>query len=142
MIVIPSIVGKVTFNRIKETGAVVEKTPDGYCPHRNERDGAIVKVKDMWLKDPKKVLKYIKEFKDEHDRKTSAKAEKESLNDRAFEMMRDDYPNAVVKFSEGYNIGTGKNYRYRPDIISVKTERGEIEFTYQENKHGDIAYSV
>ena len=98
--------------------------------------------KNRWLKDPKKVLKYIKEFKDEHDRKTSAKAEKESLNDRAFEMMRDDYPNAVVKFSEGYNIGTGKNYRYRPDIISVKTERGEIEFTYQENKHGDIAYSV
>ena len=54
MIVIPSVVGKTTFNRVQKSGAIVEKTPDGYCPRRNERDGAIVKVKDLWLKDPKK----------------------------------------------------------------------------------------
>ena len=54
MIVIPSVVGKETFNRVQKSGAIVEKTPDGYCPRRNERDGAIVKVKDLWLKDPKK----------------------------------------------------------------------------------------
>ena len=54
MIVIPSVVGEETFNRVKKSGAIVEKTPDGYCPRRNERDGAIVKVKDLWLKDPKK----------------------------------------------------------------------------------------
>ena len=56
MIVIPSIVGAETFNRIQKSGAIVEKTPDGYCPRRNERDGAIAKVKDLWLKDPKKVF--------------------------------------------------------------------------------------
>lgn len=56
MIVIPSIVGRETLNRITKTGAIVKKTPDGYCPRRNERDGAIVKVKDLWLKDPKKEL--------------------------------------------------------------------------------------
>ena len=54
MIVIPSVVGEETFNRVQKSGAIVEKTPDGYCPRRNERDGAIVKVKDLWLKDPKK----------------------------------------------------------------------------------------
>lgn len=54
MVVIPSVVGEETYNRIKKSGAIVEKTPDGYCPRRNERDGAIVKVKDLWLNDPKK----------------------------------------------------------------------------------------
>jgi len=54
-IVIPSIVGEETYRRIKESGATVEKTPDGYCPRRDEQDGAIVKVKDMFLEDPNKI---------------------------------------------------------------------------------------
>ncbi|MFC1486566.1 PLP-dependent cysteine synthase family protein [Thermoproteota archaeon] len=52
LIVIPSVVGKETFNRISATGTAVEITPDGYCPLRNERDGAIAKVKDLFLDDP------------------------------------------------------------------------------------------
>ena len=52
LIVIPSVVGEKTFKRIKKTGTAVEKTPDGYCPLRNERDGAIAKVKDLFLDDP------------------------------------------------------------------------------------------
>jgi cysteine synthase B len=52
MIVIPSVVGEKTYRRISQTGTAVEKTPDGYCPLRNERDGAIAKVKDMFLDDP------------------------------------------------------------------------------------------
>jgi len=52
LIVIPSVVGEKTFKRISETGTAVEKTPDGYCPLRNERDGAIAKVKDLFLDDP------------------------------------------------------------------------------------------
>ncbi len=52
LIVIPSVVGEKTFKRISETGTAVEKTPDGYCPLRNERDGAIAKVKDIFLDDP------------------------------------------------------------------------------------------
>lgn len=51
LIVIPSVVGEKTFKRISETGTAVEKTPDGYCPLRNERDGAIAKVKDLFLDD-------------------------------------------------------------------------------------------
>ena len=49
LIVIPSVVGEKTFKRISATGTAVEKTPDGYCPLRNERDGAIAKVKDLFL---------------------------------------------------------------------------------------------
>lgn len=49
LVVIPSIVGENTFNRIKATGTFVEKTPDGYCPRRGERDGALAKVKDIYL---------------------------------------------------------------------------------------------
>lgn len=60
MIVIPSVVGKTTFNRVQKTGAIVEKTPDGYCPLRNERDGAIVKVKDLWLQNPK--MEYLDQY--------------------------------------------------------------------------------
>jgi cysteine synthase B len=52
LIVIPSVVGEKTYKRIRQTGTAVEKTPDGYCPLRNERDGAIAKVKDMFLDDP------------------------------------------------------------------------------------------
>ena len=52
LIVIPSVVGEKTYRRISQTGTAVEKTPDGYCPLRNERDGAIAKVKDMFLDDP------------------------------------------------------------------------------------------
>ena len=52
LIVIPSVVGEKTYQRISQTGTAVEKTPDGYCPLRNERDGAIAKVKDMFLDDP------------------------------------------------------------------------------------------
>ncbi len=55
LIVIPSVVGEETFRRIKETGTAVEITPDGYCPLRNERDGAIAKVKDMFLNDSDKI---------------------------------------------------------------------------------------
>ncbi len=51
LIVIPSVVGEKTFKRISATGTAVEKTPDGYCPLRNERDGAIAKVKDLFLDD-------------------------------------------------------------------------------------------
>ncbi len=60
IIVIPSVVGKTTYDRIKKTGAMVEKTPDGYCPRRNERDGAIVKVKDLWLQNPK--MEYLNQY--------------------------------------------------------------------------------
>ncbi len=55
LIVIPSVVGEETFRRIRETGTKVEKTPDGYCPLRNEKDGAIAKVKDMFLGDSNKI---------------------------------------------------------------------------------------
>ena len=54
LIVIPSVVGEKTFNRISATGTIVERTPDGYCPLRNERDGAIAKVKDLFLDEDRK----------------------------------------------------------------------------------------
>lgn len=55
LIVIPSVVSENTSKRLTAAGATVEKTPDGYCPRRNERDGAIAKVKDMYLNDPNKI---------------------------------------------------------------------------------------
>ena len=92
MIVIPSIVGKVTFNRIKETGAVVEKTPDGYCPRRNERDGAIVKVKDMWLKDPKK------EFLNQYGNPDNIRAHYEGTGPEIWEQTQEKVK-VIVRFS-------------------------------------------
>ncbi len=55
IIVIPSIVGEETYRRLKDSGATVERTPDGYCPRRDERDGALVRVKDMFLETPNRI---------------------------------------------------------------------------------------
>lgn len=51
-IVMPSVVGKTTYERVRESATYSEVVPSGYCP-RGENDGAIKKVQDMWLEDPK-----------------------------------------------------------------------------------------
>jgi cysteine synthase B len=124
MIVIPSIVGNVTFNRIKKTGAVVEKTPDGYCPRRNERDGAIVKVKDMWLKDPKK------EFLNQYGNPDNIRAHYEGTGPEIWEQTQEKVKVVVMGAGTGGSIiGTAKYLKkMNPKIKCVAVQP-------QENHH-------
>jgi cysteine synthase B len=87
LIVIPSVVGKKTFERIAEAGATVEKTPDGYCPRRNERDGAIAKVKDMYLDDPNKI--WLDQYSNEDNLRAHMEGTGPEIWNQTFEKVTD-----------------------------------------------------
>ena len=124
MIVIPSIVGNTTFNRIKKTGAFVEKTPDGYCPRRNERDGAIVKVKDLWLKDPKK------EFLNQYGNPDNVRAHYEGTGPEIWKQTKGKVKVVVMGAGTGGSIiGTAKYLKKMNSKIKC------IAVQPQENHH-------
>lgn len=95
LIVIPSIVSPKTFKRLREAGSIVEKTPDGYCPRRNERDGAIVKVKDMFLDDPNKI------WLDQYSNQNNFKAHMEGTGPEIWNQIKGKVSNIVL------GVGTG-----------------------------------
>ena len=113
LIVIPSVVGKETFRRIRETGTTVEKTPDGYCPLRNERDGAIAKVKDMFLDDSNKI------WLDQYSNQDNLKAHMEGTGPEIWNQTEKKVTHIVL------GVGTGGSMvgitRY------LKSENPEVE---------------
>jgi cysteine synthase B len=124
LIVIPSVVGKKTFERILDSGATVEKTPDGYCPRRNERDGAIAKVKDMYLDDPKKI------WLDQYSNQNNLRAHMEGTGPEIWNQTQGKLTNIVL------GVGTGGS------LVGItrhlKIENPELESTAvqpQENHH-------
>jgi len=124
LIVIPSVVGEKTFRRISETGTAVEKTPDGYCPLRNERDGAIAKVKDMFLDDPNKI------WLDQYSNQNNLRAHIQGTGPEIWSQTQKEVTNIVM------GVGTGGTMvgisRY------LKAENPEIESVAvqpQENHH-------
>lgn len=124
LIVIPSVVGERTYQRISQTGTAVEKTPDGYCPLRNERDGAIAKVKDMFLDDPNTI------WLDQYSNQNNFRAHIEGTGPEIWHQSEKRVTNIVM------GIGTGGTMvgisRY------LKAENPEIETVAvqpQENHH-------
>lgn len=124
LIVIPSVVGGKTFRRLNEAGATVEKTPDGYCPRRDERDGAIAKVKDMYLDDPNMI------WLDQYSNENNLKAHMEGTGPEIWHQTQGKATNIVL------GVGTGGS------IIGItrylKAENTEIESVAvqpQENHH-------
>ena len=124
LIVIPSVVGEKTFKRISETGTAVEKTPDGYCPLRNERDGAIAKVKDLFLDDPNMM------WLDQYSNQNNFRAHIEGTGPEIWHQTEKRVTNIVL------GVGTGGTMvgitRY------LKAENPEIESVAvqpQENHH-------
>ena len=124
MIVIPSVVGEKTFKRISATGTAVEKTPDGYCPLRNERDGAIAKVKDLFLDDTNKI------WLDQYSNQNNLRAHIEGTGPEIWSQTQKEVTNIVM------GVGTGGTMvgisRY------LKAENPEIESVAvqpQENHH-------
>ena len=124
LIVIPSVVGEKTFKRIKKTGTAVEKTPDGYCPLRNERDGAIAKVKDLFLDDPNTI------WLDQYSNQNNLRAHIEGTGPEIWSQTQKEVTNIVM------GVGTGGTMvgisRY------LKAENPEIESVAvqpQENHH-------
>ena len=124
LIVIPSVVGEKTFKRISATGTAVEKTPDGYCPLRNERDGAIAKVKDLFLDDPNKI------WLDQYSNQNNLRAHIEGTGPEIWSQTQKEVTNIVM------GVGTGGTMvgiaRY------LKAENPEIESVAvqpQDNHH-------
>jgi len=124
LIVIPSVVDEKTFKRIIEAGATVKKAPDGYCPRRNERDGAIAKVKDMYLDDPNKI------WLDQYSNQDNLRAHMEGTGPEIWNQTQGKVTSIVL------GVGTGGSLvgitRY------LKIENPEVESIAvqpQENHH-------
>ena len=118
LIVIPSVVGEKTFKRIQETGTSVEKTPDGYCPLRNERDGAITKVKDMYLDDPNKI------WLDQYSNENNYKAHIEGTGPEIWHQTEKRVSHIVLGVGTGGTLVGISRYlkAENPDIQSVAVQ--------------------
>lgn len=95
LIVVPNVVSENTFKRLSKAGASVEKTPDGYCPRRNERDGALAKVKDMYLDDSNKI------WLDQYSNKDNLRAHLEGTGPEIWKQTKGKVTNVVL------GVGTG-----------------------------------
>jgi len=115
MIVIPSIVGEETYRRIKDTGAIVEKTPDGYCPRRDETDGALVKVKDMFLDDPNKI------WLNQYSNPDNIRAHEEGTGSEIWKQTKEKVKKIVLGAGTGGSIVGITRYlkEQNPDVESV-----------------------
>jgi cysteine synthase len=71
-IVMPSIVGNVTINRVRESADRYEITEDGYCP-RGERDGALKRLYDIWSENPSGYI-----FRDQYSSSDNLQAHRET----------------------------------------------------------------
>jgi cysteine synthase B len=124
LIVIPSVVGEKTFKRISATGTGVEKTPDGYCPLRNERDGAIAKVKDLFLDDPNMI------WLDQYSNENNFRAHIEGTGPEIWHQIEKRVTDVVL------GVGTGGTLvgitRY---LKAENPEIGSVAVQPQENHH-------
>jgi cysteine synthase B len=118
LIVIPSVIGKKTFERIRETGATVEKTPDGYCPRRNERDGAIAKVKDMYLDDPNKI------WLDQYSNQDNLRAHMEGTGPEIWNQIYEKITSVVLGVGTGGSlVGITKYLKVEnPEVESIAVQ--------------------
>ncbi len=118
LIVIPSVIGNKTFERIRETGAMVEKTPDGYCPRRSERDGAIAKVKDMYLDDPKKI------WLDQYSNQDNLRAHMEGTGPEVWNQIHEKISSIVLGVGTGGSlVGITKYLKVEnPEVESIAVQ--------------------
>lgn len=118
LIVLPSIVGKKTVNRLTGAGAIVEKTPDGYCPRRNERDGAIAKVKDMFLDDPHKI------WLDQYSNQDNFRAHMEGTGPEIWNQTRGKVTKVVLGVGTGGTIVGISRYlkEKNPNVESIAVQ--------------------
>ena len=124
LIVIPSVVGEKTFKRISATGTAVEKTPDGYCPLRNERDGAIAKVNDLFLDNSNMI------WLDQYSNKNNFRAHIEGTGPEIWSQTEKRVTNIVLGVGTGGTIVGITRY--------LKSENPRIESVAvqpQENHH-------
>jgi cysteine synthase B len=118
LIVVPSVVGKKTVTRLIRTGTIVEKTPDGYCPRRDERDGAIVRVKDMFLDDPHKI------WLDQYSNQDNFRAHMEGTGPEIWTQTRGKVTNVVLGVGTGGSIVGISRYlkEENPNVKSIAVQ--------------------
>jgi cysteine synthase B len=121
-IVVPSIVGKATYERVKESAFSCEITPGGYCP-RGERDGAIKRVVDIWMDDTDKYV-----FLDQYSNPDNIRSHEETTGPEFWEQTDGKITTLVLGAGTGGTIiGATKFLKSQnPDveIIAVKPQMG------------------
>jgi cysteine synthase B len=101
-IVTSSLVADLTFNRILEHSPLSERTPGGYCP-RGERDGALKKVMDTWLRDADTYI-----WRDQYSTDDNLQAHKETTGPEIWTQTQGTVTTLVVATGTGGTlIGTG-----------------------------------
>lgn len=122
MIVLPSIVGETTIDRVKENATYYEITPDGYCPN-SEKDGAIRRVADIWMDE---IEKY--EFRDQYSSLDNIRAHEETTGPEIWQQTKKKITTLVLAPGTGGTIiGTARYLkRKNPDIeiIAVQPQKG------------------
>lgn len=120
MVVAPSIVGDVTFRRIRSTTTFSEITPGGYCP-RGERDGAIKKVMDTWVSQPEKFV-----WRDQYSNEDNITAHEETTGPEIWKQTKGRITTLVAATGTGGTIiGCGlylKEQDPRIEIVGVQPQ--------------------
>jgi cysteine synthase B len=121
-IVVPSIVGKATYERVQESAFSCEITPGGYCP-QGERDGAIRKVVDIWMSDTDKYV-----FLDQYSNPDNTRSHEETTGPEFWKQTDGKITKLVLGAGTGGTIiGAAKFLKSQnPDIqvIAVKPQMG------------------
>jgi cysteine synthase B len=121
-IVVPSIVGEATYNRVKGSALTCEITPGGYCP-RGEKDGAIRRVVDIWMSDTDKFV-----FLDQYSNSDNIYAHEVTTGPEFWQQTHGEITTLVLGVGTGGTIiGSAKYLKSEnPDIriIAVKPKIG------------------
>jgi cysteine synthase len=121
-IVVPSIVGKATYERVQENAFSCEVAPGGYCP-RGEQDGAIKRVADIWLSDTDKYV-----FLDQYSNPDNIRAHEETTGPEFWEQSEGKITTLVLAPGTGGTIiGTArflKSQNPEIQVIAVKPQMG------------------
>jgi len=122
LIVMPSVVGETTYMRVLNSTTDCEITPGGYCP-RGERDGAIKRAVDIWMRDPEKY-----ELRDQYSNEDNIRAHEETTGPEFWRQTEGKITTLVLTSGTGGTIiGAAryfKNQNPRIEIVAVQQQKG------------------
>ena len=121
-IVVPSIVGQATYERVQKSAYRSEVTPGDYCP-RGERDGAIRRAVDIWMSNPEKYV-----YLDQYSNPDNIRAHEETTGPEFWGQTHGEITTLVLGVGTGGTlVGSAKFLKSQnPDIqvIAVKPQAG------------------
>lgn len=121
-IVVPNVVGRITYERVRKSATYCEITPGGYCP-RDDRDGAIKRAFDVWMDEPDKY-----ELRDQYSCEDNIRAHEETTGPEFWEQTGGKITTLVLAPGTGGTIIGSARYlkRRNPEIeiVAVQPQKG------------------